>query len=597
MTGEYQAPLRDQRFVIEELIGLQGYAEMAGVAELDSELLGAILEEAGRLASEVWAPLNRVGDRQGCSLEDGQVTLPEGFAGAYRAFVEAGWNGINAPVEYGGQGLAEVVASATQEIWHGANMALALAPMLSAGATELLVQHGDEKLREAYLAKLVSGEWAGTMDLSEPQAGSDLGQVAARAIPAEDGEGYRLFGQKIFITWGEHEAAENIIHLVLARTPDAPPGHRGISLFVVPKYLIAEDGSLGERNAVFCESLEHKLGIHASPTCTIRYGDNQRGGAVGYLVGDLNRGLNHMFTMMNESRHKVGVQGVGIAERAYQGAVRFARERVQGRRPGAKESVPILGHPDVRRMLMTMRAQTEAMRALALVSAAQMDQAAYAREAAVRETAQRRVDLFTPIIKAVASDWAVESASLGIQVHGGMGFVEELEAAQLWRDVRIAPIYEGTNGIQAQDFTLRKVLKDEGKTFTEILDEVHSTAERLDEIAGLGELGDRLREGAQTLQASKRYLLDNSDDAFVALSAATPFMVQAGCLLGGWQLGRAASVAAEAVEQGRDSDGFYAAKIHTARFYMRHILPRIHAYTPAICGGSDELEAIEERHW
>lgn len=597
MVINYQAPVRDQQFVIEELIGLQFYAGLEFFADFDAELNSAILAEAGRLASEEWAPLNRTGDRMGCTLENGQVRLPDGFIDAYHSFIEGGWNGINAAVENGGQGLPEVVATATQEIWHGANMALALAPMLSAGATELLAQHGDAELQRLFLDKLVRGEWTGTMDLSEPQAGSDLGQVATRALPAEDGASYRLLGQKIFITWGEHDAADNIIHLVLARTPDAPPGHRGISLFLVPKLLVNEDGSAGERNAVCCESLEHKVGIHGSPTCTIRFGDNQGNGAVGYLVGDLNRGLNYMFTMMNEARHKVGVQGVGIGERAYQGALAFARERVQGRRPGGQESVPILAHPDVRRMLMTMRAQTEAMRALALVSAAHMDQSAHGLDAATRAEAQRRVDLFTPLVKAVASDWAVESASLGIQVHGGMGFIEELGAAQLWRDVRIAPIYEGTNGIQAQDFVLRKVLKDGGETFEGVLAEVDETAAQLGAIAGLAELGEQLAAGVAALRTSSRYLLKHGDDQLVALSAATPYMMQAGCLLGGWQLARAAAVASEAVTQGRDGDGFYTAKLHTARFYMRHILPRVYAYTPAICGGSDELEAIEERHW
>ncbi|MCG5547938.1 acyl-CoA dehydrogenase C-terminal domain-containing protein [Halorhodospira halochloris] len=597
MSIYYKAPVRDLCFVIEELIGLQHYAGMEGVEELDAELVSAILEEAGRLASEEWAPLNSSGDRQGCALENGQVKLPDGFIEAYKSFTEAGWNGINAPVEHGGQGLPEVIASATQEIWHGANMALALAPMLSAGATELLAQHGDAELQQRYLDKLVSGEWTGTMDLSEPQAGSDLGQVAARALPDETGDSYRLFGQKIFITWGDHQAAENIIHLVLARTPDAPAGHRGISLFLVPKFLVNADGSLGERNAVFCDSLEHKVGIHASPTCTIRYGDNQGNGAVGYLVGELNRGLNHMFTMMNEARHKVGVQGIGIGERVYQGALAFARERVQGRRPGGKDSVPILGHPDVRRMLMTIRAQTEAMRALALVSAAYQDKALHASDSEERAAAQRRVDLFTPVVKAVASDWAVDSASLGIQVHGGMGFVEELEAAQLWRDVRIAPIYEGTNGIQAQDFTLRKVLKDSGETLEAVLGEIEQVVAELRADSVVSDLGARLKEGVGTVRESTRYLLENQEDPFVSLSAATPYMMQAGCLFGAWQLGRAALVARAVIERGGDGDGFYSAKLHTARFYMRHILPRVHAYTPAVCGGSDELEAIEERHW
>lgn len=590
----YRAPTRDLRFVIEELIGLERLAGLADLEAVTPELLEAVLAEAGRLADEVWAPLNITGDRQGCSLTDDAVALPEGFADAYRAFVEGGWNGINAPPEHGGQGLPAVVASATQEMWHGANMALALAPMLSAGATTLLQRHGDASLRERFLGKLVSGEWTGTMDLSEPQAGSDLGQVACRAVP--DGDAYRLHGEKIYITWGEHEAAENIIHLVLARTPDAPAGHRGISLFLVPKYLVEADGSLGARNDIHCTALEDKLGIHGSPTCTIAYGDRE--GAVGYLVGEAHRGLKYMFTMMNEARHKVGLQGVGVAERAYQQAVAFARERIQGRRPGDEAAVPILHHPDVRRMLMTMRAQTEAMRALALLAAAEMDVAEHSPDETARAAAQRRVDLLTPVVKAVATDQAVETASLGIQVHGGMGYVEELGVPQLLRDVRIAPIYEGTNGIQAQDFTLRKVLKDGGETLEGVLAEVDGVVEALRADSALAGLGDGLAEALAALRGStQRLLRDGADDALVPLTAATPYLTQAGLVLGGWLMGRAALVARQQGDAGSGDTAFYTAKLHTARFYMRHVLPRAHGYTPAIRGGSDELEAIDDEHW
>ncbi|MBK1726809.1 acyl-CoA dehydrogenase [Halorhodospira neutriphila] len=591
----YQPPIRDQRFVIEELIGLDRLDGLAGVEPVTPELLGAVLEEAGRLAGEVWAPLNRAGDRQGCRLEDGRVRLPEGFADAYRAFVDGGWNGIGADPQRGGQGLPEVAATATQEMWHGANMALALAPMLSAGATELLAQHGDEPLRARYLERLVSGEWAGTMDLSEPQAGSDLGAVRMQAVPDEAGGCYRLYGEKIYITWGEHEAAENIVHLVLARTPDAPAGHKGLSLFLVPKYLAAADGSLGARNDLRCTGLEEKLGIHASPTCTLRYGDGE--GAVGYLVGERHRGLYHMFTMMNESRHKVGVQGVGVAERAYQLARDFARQRVQGRRPGGGEDVPIIAHPDVRRMLMAMRAPTEAMRALALLTAAEMDTARHGADAEARERAQRRVDLLTPLVKAVATEQAVEAASLGIQVHGGVGYTEEAEAAQLLRDVRIAPIYEGTNGILGQDFTLRKVLKDGGETLAALLAEADETVAGLRGAAALSGLGDALAEAVAALRASTERLLVGGDDPLAALTAATPYLMQAGLVLGGWQMGRAALIAHEAVQAGRGDTDFYAAKLHTARFYMRHTLPRAHGYTPAVQGGSDELEAVTDTQW
>ncbi|MFP4129603.1 MAG: acyl-CoA dehydrogenase [Halorhodospira sp.] len=590
----YRAPTQDLRFVIEELIGLDRLSGLPGLEAVTPELLEAVLAEAGRLASEVWAPLNATGDRQGCRLAGDTVALPEGFAEAYRAFVEGGWNGINAPAGDGGQGLPELVASATQEVWHGANMALALAPMLSAGATALLRRHGDASLRERFLGRLVSGEWTGTMDLSEPQAGSDLGPVACRAVP--DGDAYRLYGEKIYITWGEHEAAENIIHLVLARTPEAPAGHRGLSLFLVPKYLVEADGSLGARNDVHCAALEDKLGIHGSPTCTITYGE--RDGAVGYLVGEEHRGLRHMFTMMNEARHKVGIQGVGVAERAYQQAVAFARERIQGRRPGGEAAVPILHHPDVRRMLMTMRAQTEAMRALALLTAAEMDVAEHSPDEAARAGAQRRVELLTPVVKAVATDQAVATASLGIQVHGGVGYVEELGVPQLLRDVRIAPIYEGTNGIQAQDFTLRKVLKDGGEALEGVLAEADDVAEALRADTTLAGLGDSLAEALAALRGStERLLRDGEGDPLVPLTAATPYLAQAGLVLGGWLMGRAALVARQGGETGSQDAAFYAAKLHTARFYMRHILPQAHGYTPAIHGGSDELEAMDDGHW
>ncbi|MFP4647877.1 MAG: acyl-CoA dehydrogenase [Halorhodospira sp.] len=589
----YHAPKQDLRFVIEELIGLERLSGVDGLEAVTPELLETILEEAGRLASEVWAPLNRIGDRDGCRLEGDRVRLPEGFVDAYQAFVDGGWNGINAHPDHGGQGLPEVVATATQEMWHGANMALALAPMLSAGATELLYRHGDEALRARFLDKLVSGEWTGAMDLSEPRAGSDLSQVECRAVP--DGEAYRLYGQKIYITWGEHEAAENIIHLVLARTPDAPAGHQGISLFLVPKYLVAADGSLGARNDLRCTALEHKLGIHASPTCTMAFGEHE--GAVGYLVGEEHAGLRQMFTMMNEARHKVGVQGIAVAERAYQQALAFARERVQGRRPGGKASVPILAHPDVRRMLMTMRAQTEAMRALALLTAVEMDIAGHGSDEPSRSAAQRRVDLLTPVVKAVATDLAVESTSLGIQVHGGMGYIEELEAPQLLRDVRIAPIYEGTNGIQAQDFTLRKVLKDDGKTLAALLAEVDETVEALRADAELAVLGDALAEALAALRTGTERLLRAGKDPLVALTVATPYLSQAGLALGGWMMGRAALVARQRLEAGCEDVERYTAKLHSARFYMRHILPRVHGYTPAVLGGSDELEAVADGHW
>ena len=451
----FAAPVRDLRFVLEELLE-HGSLSLPGFEEASPDLVEAVLEEAAKLAGEVWAPLNASGDRQGCvRRDDGGVTLPDGFAEAYRAYAEGGWNGIGVPEALGGQGLPEVVASSVQEMLHGANMALGLCPMLTAGAIEALAHHGSDEQQATYLPKLVEGTWTGTMNLTEPQAGSDLSKVRTRAVPQDDGS-YRLFGQKIFITWGEHDAAENIIHLVLARKPDAPEGNKGISLFLVPKYLVNADGSLGARNDVTCASIEHKLGIHGSPTCTLAFGEND--GAIGYLVGEEGRGLNHMFTMMNEARHKVGIQGIGVAERACQHAFAYALDRTQGRSPrSGRDDCTISDHLDVRRMLLSMRARTDALRALALYCAAQLDLARHAADDAERAAAQARVDVLIPVVKAFSTDQAVEIASLGVQVHGGMGFIEETGAAQLLRDARIAPIYEGTNGIQALDLAGRKL--------------------------------------------------------------------------------------------------------------------------------------------
>ncbi len=586
----YNPPVRELRFVIEELIGLERLADLEGLEETTPDLVEAVLEEAGRLASEGWAPHNMTGDQHGCHQEGDRVIVPDVFKTAYQDFVESGWNGMTSPQEWGGQALPELLGSAATEMWNAANPSLALCPLLTAGATELLAQHGNAELQAQYLEKMVSGQWAGTMNLTEPQAGSDLGAVSCKAIP--DGDAYRIHGQKIYITWGEHELTENIIHLVLARTPDAPAGHRGISLFLVPKYLPDANGNPETHNDVQCVALEHKLGIHACPTCTLAFGEEK--GAIGYLVGELGRGLNHMFTMMNEARHKVGVQSVGIGDRAYQQARAFAADRVQGRLPGAKEPVPIIRHPDVRRMLMTMRAQNEAMRALALLNAVEMDRARHGTSENVRESAQRRVDLFTPLVKAVASDWAIETTSLGIQVHGGMGYVEETGAAQHLRDARIAPIYEGTNGIQAQDFTLRKVLKDDGAALYEVLQEAAATARDLQQSSDLADIGQALDTALEGLRESTELLRrENRNDPLFALSAATPFMHQAGIVLGGWLMARAAGLAHEKA-QATGSDPFYAGKLATARFYLQHVLPRADACKPGVAAGSDLLGALED---
>ncbi|MBI3936883.1 MAG: acyl-CoA dehydrogenase, partial [Betaproteobacteria bacterium] len=443
----YTAPLADMRFVIKELVGLDRIAALPGCEEASAEVVDAVLEEAGKFASEVLAPLNPIGDREGARLENGRVFAPPGFKEAYRKFIEGGWNGLSGRPEHGGQGLPHLVATPVAEMWNSANLAFCLCPMLTSGVLEALRLHGSAEQQSRYLPKLTSGEWCGTMNLTEPQAGSDLSAVRTRAIP--EGDHYRIHGTKIFITWGEHDLAENIAHLVLARTPGAPEGVKGISLFIAPKFLVNPDGSPGERNDIRCVSIERKLGIHASPTCVLAYGDGK--GAIGHLVGEENHGLEYMFTMMNHARLAVGVEGVAIAERAHQQALAYAKTRVQGWEVGQRsgDRVTIIHHPDVRRMLLSMKAQTEAMRALAYAAAAALDQAKHQPDPAERRRQQALVDLLTPLVKGWCTEQAVEIASTGIQVHGGVGFVEETGAAQLLRDARITTIYEGTTGIQA----------------------------------------------------------------------------------------------------------------------------------------------------
>src|ERR1700746_437263 len=473
----YRAPVRDMQFVINELAGLKSLAALPGYEEVTPELVEAGLEEAAKLAVSVLAPLNQPGDEQGAVLTRDGVVAADGFAAAYRRFVENGWNGLGGDPEYGGQGLPGLVAAAAVEMWNSANMSFALCPLLTAGAMEAIKAHASNELKNRYLPNLVSCEWSGTMNLTEPQAGSDLSAVRTRAVPEDDH--YRISGQKIFITWGDHDMTENVVHLVLARLPDAPEGTRGISLFLVPKFLVGADGSLAERNDVVCASIEHKLGIHASPTCVMSFGEKE--GAIGYLVGQENEGLPHMFTMMNEARQKVGIQGLGIAEGAYQAARDYAKERVQGRPVGQRsgDRVTIIHHPDVRRMLLTMKSQLEAMRAFGSVLAADIDLAHKHPEAAERRRRQARVDLLTPVLKGWCTELGVDIASVGVQVHGGMGFVEETGAAQYLRDARIAPIYEGTTGIQAGDLVGRKLSTDNGSAMMELIEEMRAVEDRL----------------------------------------------------------------------------------------------------------------------
>ncbi|GEK50189.1 acyl-CoA dehydrogenase [Vreelandella venusta] len=590
----YAAPVRDLRFVLEELLAHRSLA-LPGFEEATPDLVEAVLEEAAKLAGDVWGPLNSVGDRQGAKRHtDGSVTTSEGFAAAYQAYVEGGWNGIGVSEALGGQNLPEVVASAVQEMLHGANMALGLCPMLTAGAIEALAHHGSETLKTTYLPKLVEGTWTGTMNLTEPQAGSDLSKVRTKAIP--EGDHYRISGQKIYITWGEHDAAENIIHLVLARKPDAPEGNKGISLFLVPKFLVNADGSLGERNDVTCASIEHKLGIHGSPTCTLSFGEND--GAIGYLVGEEGRGLNHMFTMMNEARHKVGIQGIGVAERACQHAFAYALDRTQGRAPKSRggNECTISDHLDVRRMLLSMRARTDALRALALYCAGQLDLARHSESDSERQTAQACADVLIPIVKSFSTDQAVDIASMGIQVHGGMGYVEETGAAQLLRDARIAPIYEGTNGIQALDLAGRKLQRDGGAALSALIDEVQKTAEIMRSEPSLAGMGSALAAGADDLRAAMQLVLEQGRDPETGPDAvqayATPLLNLAGHVLCAWQMGNAALHATNALQKGSD-EPFYRVKLSSANFVITQWLPAGRAQRAVIEAGMQCLSDFE----
>jgi 3-(methylthio)propanoyl-CoA dehydrogenase len=590
----YRAPIRDMQFVINELVGLDGLAALPGYEEVTAELTEAVLEEAAKIAGEVLAPLNKPGDEQGASLTERGVRAADGFGAAYRQFVENGWNGLSGAPEYGGQGLPSLIMAATVEMWNSANMSFALCPLLTAGAMEAIKAHGSEELKRRFLPKLVSGEWSGTMNLTEPQAGSDLSAVRTRAVP--EGGHYRISGQKIFITWGDHDMTENVVHLVLARLPDAPEGTRGISLFLVPKFLVGPDGSLAERNDVVCASIEHKLGIHASPTCVMSFGEKE--GAEGYLVGRENEGLPHMFTMMNEARQKVGLQGLGIAECAYQAARDYAKERVQGRPVGQRsgDRVTIIHHPDVRRMLLTMKSQIEAMRALGYVLSADADFAHKHPDAAERRRRQARVDLLTPVLKGWCTELGVEIASLGIQIFGGMGYIEETGAAQYLRDARIATIYEGTTGIQAGDLVGRKLTMDNGAAMAALIAEMRDVEGQLggSDNAYFPAIRETLAAGVRALEQATQWLLQTiGHDPDAALGASVNYMMLTGYVCGGWQMARAALVARARLTTGADED-FHRAKIATARFYAEQILPKASALLAVVKSGASTALALEE---
>ena len=588
----YCAPTRDMQFVINELAGLAEVAALPAFAdqEVGPELVEAVLEEAAKLATEVLAPLNKSGDRQGARIGPEGVVPADGFTAAYQQFIEGGWNGLGCPVEHGGQGLPELLNTATQEMWNSANMSFALCPLLTAGAIEAIRRAGSAEQQALFLPKMIGGEWTGTMNLTESQAGSDLSAVRTRAVP--EGDHYRIFGQKIFITWGEHDMTENTIHLVLARTPDAPEGVKGISLFIVPKFLVNPDGSLGARNDVHAVSIEHKLGIHASPTCVMAFGDKD--GAIGYLVGEENKGLAYMFIMMNEARFKVGLQGLAIGERAYQAAREYAKDRVQGRPAGVKsgDRVTIIHHPDVRRMLMTMKAYNEAMRALAYVVAMHMDLARHHPNPATRQTHQARVDLLIPVVKGWSTEIGIEIASLGVQVHGGMGFVEETGACQHLRDSRITTIYEGTTGIQAADLAGRKLSMDRGAAMRALVAEIERAAEELARLPGddIATIHDGLREGASALAEATEWILA-CRDANAVMAVSFDYLMLAGTVCGGWQMARAAGVAQNKLTTGEDSV-FHEAKLVTARFYAEHVLPKAGALLRSIQNGGISIMAL-----
>ena len=593
--SSYAAPLKDMHFVLRELADLNRVAQLPGFEEASADVVYAILDEAGKFASGVLAPINAGGDREGARWADKAVTMPAGFREAYRQFAEDGWNGLSCEPEFGGQGLPKLVSAAVQEMWKAANISFSLCPLLTLGAIEALTLVGSPEQQRKYLPNMIAGRWTGTMNLTEPQAGSDLAAVRTRALPQGDGS-YRIFGQKIFITYGEHDMAENIVHLVLARTPDAPEGVKGISLFVVPKFLVDDAGNLGARNDVHCVSIEHKLGIHASPTCVMAYGDEGEG-AVGTLVGRENEGLKYMFIMMNAARFAVGLEGLALGEAAYQKALAYARERVQGRAiEGSAASVSIIRHPDIRRMLMLMKSQIEAMRALAYSVAAAHDAALHHGEVEERRRNQALVDLMIPVVKGWCTETGNELAHLGVQVHGGMGFIEETGAAQYLRDARITTIYEGTTGIQANDLVGRKIAREGGATLKTVIEEMRQTEAQLAAQGGADfvALGAALGRGITALAEAAEYIVGRYGDDIRGVSVgAVPFLKLMGSVCGGWLMARAALISQTKIAAG-DTDPFYPAKIATARFYADHVLAAAPGLAHTVIHGAPGALALAE---
>jgi alkylation response protein AidB-like acyl-CoA dehydrogenase len=590
----YSAPLRDLRFVLDHIIGAGELTHLFKSVEYSADLGGSVLEEAAKFAESVMEPLNRSGDVTGSTWAADGVKTPGGFPGAYRQFVEGGWPQLGIPVAMGGQGMPLTLCTAVEELWFGANMALSLGPLLSRGAIEAIEHCGTEEQKRQLLPRMVSGEWMGTMNLTEPQAGSDLALIRTRAVP--EGDHYRIFGQKIFITYGDHDMSENIVHLVLARVDGAPPGVRGISMFFVPKFLVNADGSLGERNDVRCISIEHKLGIHASPTCVMSYGERQ--GAYGTLAGEVNNGLAYMFVMMNAARLSVGVQGIAQSERAFQQAVSWAHSRVQGKPPGAAGSLegplPIIHHPDVKRMLLSMKARTEAMRALALYTAFEIDKSHVEADEARRAAALARGELLIPIVKGWSTESAIDVASTGIQVHGGMGFIEETGAAQTLRDVRITAIYEGTTAIQANDLVGRKLGRDRGAAFTALVHDLLLLLNGLRAVEPTPRMvKNAAMEGLTLLRDTAEALLQaHQEDPARALAVAVPFLKLCGTVFGAALLAKSAASAASLATAGEDVD-FYRAKLQTARFYAEQILPDAYALARVVKSGAGSVVDAE----
>ncbi|UHL65168.1 acyl-CoA dehydrogenase [Paralcaligenes sp. KSB-10] len=590
----YRAPTQDIRFVIKELADLAGVLALPGFEEVSDDLVEAVLEENARFVEQAVAPLNHGADTSPALWEDGAVRTSPGFQKAFREFAAGGWQGLQHEPEWGGQGLPKLVGAPASENINAASLAFSLCPLLTDGVIEALITVGTKEQQDRFIPPLLEGRWTGTMNLTEPQAGSDLALVATKAVPQDDGS-YRLSGQKIFITYGEHDLAENIVHLVLARTPDAPAGVKGISLFIVPKFLVKDDGSLGVRNDVWCASIEHKLGIHGSPTAVLLYGSGKGEageGAVGYLVGEENRGLEYMFIMMNAARYAVGLQGIAVSERALQHAEAYARERIQGRAlEGSAGPVAIIHHPDVQRMLMTMRALTEGARAVAYVAASACDKARHHADSGVRKQHQAVYEYLVPIVKGFSTENAVEIASLGIQVHGGMGFIEETGAAQYYRDARILPIYEGTTAIQANDFVGRKTLRDGGAVAKALAKEMRATVAELEaaragaDRPGLDLIARRLGLAVDAYERAVDYVLANAKESLRAVFlGSVPYLMLSGTVLAGWQMARAALASCRHIESG-STDRYYAQKFATSVFYAAHILPRAEALSTALLEG------------